>query len=70
MPLIAQYGGKPVARGDVEVLEGAPNGRTVVMFEFPTMEHLRAFWNSPEYVPIKKLRESAAVLDVWALPGA
>jgi uncharacterized protein (DUF1330 family) len=39
------------------------------MFEFPSMEDLRAFWNSPEYVPVNKLREAAAVLDVWAVLG-
>lgn len=69
IPLITKYGGKAVARGDIEVLEGAPNSRGMVMFEFPTMEDLEAFWNSPEYVPVKKLREGAAVLDVWAVPG-
>jgi len=69
-PLIAKFGGKAVARGDIEVLEGAHNSRSMVVFEFPSMEDLRAFWNSPEYVPVKKLRESAAVLDVWAVPGA
>ena len=70
LPLIAKYGGKAVARGDIEVLEGARNDRNMVMFEFPSMEDLRAFWNSPEYVPVKKLREGAAVLDVWAVAGA
>ena len=70
MPLlIAKYGGKAVARGDVEV-EGIHNNRSMVMFEFPSMNDLRDFWNSPEYVPVKKLREGAAVLDVWAVPGA
>ncbi|WP_426434490.1 DUF1330 domain-containing protein [Bradyrhizobium genosp. P] len=30
------------------------------MFEFPTMEAIHAFWDSPDCVPIKKLREGAA----------
>lgn len=33
------------------------------------MEAIQAFWNSADYVPVKKLRESAATIDVWAFPG-
>jgi uncharacterized protein (DUF1330 family) len=70
VPFIASFGGKFAARGaKVEVLEGEHDTRSVVMFEFPTMEAIHAFWNSPDYVPIKKLREGAATLDVWAFPG-
>jgi uncharacterized protein (DUF1330 family) len=38
-------------------------------FEFPDMDAIRAFWDSPDYVPIKKLREGIATLNVWAFPG-
>jgi uncharacterized protein (DUF1330 family) len=41
----------------------------MVMFEFPSIDAVHAFWNSPDYVPIKKLREGAAVLDIWAVEG-
>ncbi|TMJ46912.1 MAG: DUF1330 domain-containing protein [Alphaproteobacteria bacterium] len=70
VPFIAGFGGKIAARGaKVEVLEGEHDTRSVVMFEFPTMEAIRAFWNSPDYVPIKKLREGIATINVWAFPG-
>jgi uncharacterized protein (DUF1330 family) len=39
------------------------------MFEFPNMQAIRSFWASPDYVPIKKLREGAASLTVWAFSG-
>ena len=70
-PLITRMGGKYVVRGGkVETLEGRPHdGRRMVMFEFPSMDAVHAFWNSPDYVPIKKLRERAAVLDIWAVEG-
>jgi uncharacterized protein (DUF1330 family) len=70
-PLIIRMGGKYVVRGGkVETLEGGPHdGRRMVMFEFPSMDAVHAFWNSPDYVPIKKLREGAAVLDIWAVEG-
>jgi uncharacterized protein (DUF1330 family) len=70
VPLIAKFGGKIVVqRGPVELLEGNHDGRRMVMFEFPSMEALHAFWNSPEYVPVKELRRDAANLDIWAVPG-
>jgi uncharacterized protein (DUF1330 family) len=53
----------------VEVFEGEHDTRSVVMFEFPTMQAIHAFWNSPDYVPIKKLREGVATINVWAFPG-
>ena len=54
VPFIASFGGKFAARGaKVEVLEGEHDTRSIVMFEFPTMEAIYAFWNSPDYVPIK-----------------
>jgi uncharacterized protein (DUF1330 family) len=70
VPFIAGFGGKFAARGaKVEILEGEHDTRSVVMFEFPTMEAIHAFWSSPDYVPIKKLRDGIATLDIWAFPG-
>ena len=61
IPFIAKFGGKLVARrAKVEVLEGEHDQRPVVMFEFRDMEAIHAFWNSPDYIPIKKLREGIA----------
>ena len=69
-PLIAKNGGKLLWRGPkVEILEGRPGDPRPVTLEFPSMVALRAFWDAPEYVPVKKLRESAASLNVWAVEG-
>jgi len=71
VPFIAKFGGKLAARGaKVDVLEGEHDTRPVVMFEFPSMEAIHAFWDSPDYPPIKKLREGAATINVWAFPGS
>jgi uncharacterized protein (DUF1330 family) len=65
VPFIASFGGRLIARGaKVEVLEGEHDTRPVVMFEFPSMEAIHAFWNSPDYAPIKKLREGIATISV------
>lgn len=69
VPLIVRFGGRHVtASGAVELLEGSDDRRRVAMFEFPSMAAIRAFWNSPDYVPVKELRRGAAILNVWAVP--
>src|SRR5215475_7336813 len=71
VPFISRFGGRLVAAyGSVAVLEGEHDDRPVVMFEFPSMDAIHAYWNSPDYVPIKKLRDGAAALNIWAFPGA
>ena len=70
-PLAQQFGGRYLVRGaaGVEVLEGPDDGRSVVVFEFPSMEAIRSFWNSPAYAELKMLRAGSAELDVCAVPG-
>ena len=69
MPLIAKFGGKHARGGPAELLEGVPENRHVALFEFPSMDAIRSFWDSPEYVPVKELRRGAAKMDAWAVPG-
>ncbi len=70
MLLIAKFGGKHVTKaGGVELLEGRDDGRRLAMFEFPSMEAIHGFWESPEYVPVKELRRGAAHVDVGAVPA-
>ena len=70
-PLIESCGGRLRAAGAaLDTLEGAPPGRRLVIFEFPSMEALRAFWHSSEYADVRRLREGAAEVDVWALPAS
>jgi uncharacterized protein (DUF1330 family) len=70
-PLVASFGGRLKASGvGLEVLEGAHDGRRLVVFEFPSVEAIRAFWRSPEYAKVKPLREGAAKIDVWAVLAA
>jgi uncharacterized protein (DUF1330 family) len=69
-PLIESCGGRLRATGmNLEVLEGAHDGRRLVVFEFPSMEAVHRFWDSPDYMKIKQLREGAAQVDVWAVPA-
>ena len=68
--VIEQYGGRFIARGGETVtLEGPAETRRIVLVEFPSLEQARAFYNSPEYEEVKKLREGAAVVNLVAIEG-
>lgn len=69
IPLVRRFGGRPVAGGNVEVLEGSHDGRHFIIFEFPTIEDIRAFYAAPDYQEAKKIREGGATLDIWAVQG-
>lgn len=67
---IAQYGGKPLARGGrMEVAEGEGRARNVVL-EFESFEKARAYAMSPEYAAARKLREGAGYIDIVVVEGA
>lgn len=71
-PCAAKFGGFYIVGGGVKVesLEGKQHdGRSLVIFEFPSLEAIQTFWTSPDYVAIKKLREGLVELDAWAVPG-
>ena len=64
--VVEKYGGRYRSmRGELEQLEGSPDNRKLVISEWPSMQHAREFWNSPEYAAAKKLREGAAEVDVY-----
>jgi uncharacterized protein (DUF1330 family) len=66
-----RYGGKVIARtGAAEVLEGEGPGVHAVVIEFPSLEALHAWYDSPEYAGPKAIRERTTVSRVVALPGA
>jgi uncharacterized protein (DUF1330 family) len=66
---IAQYGGKPLARGGaMTVGEGEGRARNVVI-EFESFEQAKAYLFSSEYNAARKLREGAGVIDLVAVEG-
>lgn len=68
--IIAAHGGRYLVRGGAsEVLEGTwQPGRSVIL-EFPNMAALKAFWASPEYRPLRAIRERAARSNLVAFEG-
>lgn len=58
---IDQYGGLKVIRGGIiESLEGDWNPERIIMIEFETMAALKAWYDSPEYAPLKAKRLAAS----------
>lgn len=68
--IIAKYGGRFVARaGRTVTLEGPAARSRVVIIEYPSFERAQAWFNSPEYQKIKKLREGAASAQFIVVEG-
>ena len=55
------YGARYLARGgETEVLEGDWKPRRLVILEFDSAERARQWWTSPEYAPVKAIRERSS----------
>jgi cytidine deaminase len=64
--LIERHGGRYLVRAaTAESLEGEPSAGRWHVVEFPDAASARAFWESPDYLALKPLREGAA--DVRAV---
>ena len=55
---IAAFGGRYLVRGGaLTVLEGTWSPKRCVVLEFPSMAQLKAWYDSPAYVPLRAIRE-------------
>jgi uncharacterized protein (DUF1330 family) len=69
-PIVARFGGRYLARGGaVTTLEGTPGYQRTVILEFPNVEAIHAWWNSPEYQHAKSLRQAAAQTEMISIEG-
>src|SRR5688572_21704304 len=57
-PTVAAHGGRyrRALTHRVEVIEGAWHPRALGMIEFPTFAQAKAWYDSPEYAPLKAIR--------------
>ena len=68
--MIAAHGGRYLVRGgDAELLEGEGPLRRQILLEFPSLAALRAFYDAPEYQPLKALRQRASTGRLVAVEG-
>ena len=60
-PILAKYGGKPLARGGrFQIMEGPEKFQRFVIIEFPTFEQGIACFTSPEYDRAAAFRRGGA----------
>lgn len=64
------YGGHFVVRGGkYHPLEGNAPKRKRVVIEFASIEKAMAWYNSPEYSDLRKIRQQSANTDVYVVEG-
>jgi uncharacterized protein (DUF1330 family) len=69
--LVPAHGGRFLARGGAhEVLEGSWEPGRLVIMEFPDREAARAWYDSPEYVELRKQRQANGETDMVMIEGA
>ncbi len=68
-PVITRRGGRLVASGQPDVVEGEFPLERALVFEWPTRQAASDFWHSEEYTEIKKLREGAAEIQAIIIEG-
>jgi len=71
-PIYRKFGGHYVAlvpAPALEVLEGEPEHRSIVLARFPSRDAALGFWHSPEYAEAKKLRAGKGTFYVTVLDG-
>lgn len=67
---IAANGGRYLVRGGAhQRLEGNAEFHRVIVLEFPNMEKLKAFYDSPEYQPLIELRQKSSRSTLLAVEG-
>jgi uncharacterized protein (DUF1330 family) len=69
---VAKYGGRSLARAGalMEVLEGDWTPKRLVILEFPSVEKLKAWYNSPEYKPLLDIRVRSTKSSLVMVEGA
>ena len=71
-PIYRKYGGEYLAlvpAPALDILEGEPEHRSIVLARFPSLEAAHAFWNSSEYTAAKQLRAGKGTFYVTVLDG-
>ena len=68
---IEKHGGRFLVRGGaVDALEGGWSPKRMVLVEFPSMAEARAWYRSPEYAPLIRLRQKASRGRLILVEGA
>ncbi|MCP3994796.1 MAG: DUF1330 domain-containing protein [bacterium] len=65
-----RHGGRAIVAAEVsEIAEGAWPSERLVVLEFPTMDHARAWYEDPEYQTLIPMRRAATDSTLAFVPG-
>jgi uncharacterized protein (DUF1330 family) len=68
--LVKKHGGVFLARGGrTETIEGTWQPGRVVLFRFPDAASVKAFFDDPEYAPLKAIRHRASEGSIIMVEG-
>jgi len=68
--LVARHGGRYIALGSPEKLEGSRQSPSaLVIIEFPSTEAAKAWHADPEYQPLIALRQSGSISEALVVAG-
>jgi uncharacterized protein (DUF1330 family) len=65
---VERYGGRFLARGAGQVMEGDRQPRLVII-EFPSVAQARTWYDSAEYRPLRELRQRSAETQLLIVDG-
>jgi uncharacterized protein (DUF1330 family) len=69
-PMVEKHGGRYLARGgEITPIAGDWNPERIILIEFPSADHVKRWWNSPEYKDIVGLRENATTARAIIVEG-
>ena len=68
--IVRRHGGEYLARGGrTEIIEGDWQPGRLVLFRFPDQASVHAFFNDPDYLPLKALRQRVSSADIVMVDG-
>jgi uncharacterized protein (DUF1330 family) len=67
--IVAAFGGRYLARGAAELLEGEKHPHHMAFLEFPDMAQLKAFYHAPEYRALVAVRQRGSRANIIAIEG-
>ena len=69
-PIVKKHGGKFLTRGEkVTTIEGEEYPARMVILEFPSEDHVRAWFADPDYVKAKAWRQAASKARILVQQG-
>jgi uncharacterized protein (DUF1330 family) len=67
--LFAKHGGRYVGGGAAETLEGPGEERNIALIAFPDRAAAEAYYNDPDYVPVRAIRWEATQSELILIDG-